>query len=209
MLGSVQRQLGPTNGYPGLHLDSLQRRADERQHILESKRDAKVLQKAIRAFTSLQHVRILPLADIDQNRLLRLMRQDSNLSTLVDLDWTSACYHCSRTIGAALLDANLTAIRFSYPKLNPRDAQYFASKKLRSISNIAATLTSLTIQFEEVYNLDKEVQELSCLFGTVFSRAENLEAIHIGFLSTQPLDLALEDVFQNITWKRVSRDSVV
>ena len=79
---------------------------------------------------------------------------------------------------------------------------------MRSISNVAATLTSLTLQFEEVNNMDREVRQLAELFRTVFSKAENMEAIHVGFLSPQPLDLRLEDVFQNVTWSKVSLSSL-
>ena len=73
-----------------------------------------------------------------------------------------------------------------------------------SISTIAATLTSLTLQFEEVDDMDEEIRNLSGLFRKVFGKAENLEAVHVGFLSPQPLDLRLEEVFQNVKWNKVS-----
>ena len=146
---------------------------------MDGEYDVGALKKAIRSFRSLQHVRILPMADEEQQKLLRLMRQDPELSNLFDLDWTPACYHCSRTIGTALREAGLSHIRFSYPKLSPQNAQYFALRKMDSISDIATTLTSLTLQFEEVDDMDQEIRSLAKLFRRVFSRAENMEAIHL------------------------------
>lgn len=162
------------------------------------------LKKAIGSFKHLQHVRVLPVADQEQQILLRLIRQDPTLKRLVDLNWTEACYHCSRTVGQALKVAKLPPIRFSYPKLSPQDARLFSQRKLQSISRVAATLTSLTLQFEEVENMDQEIRDLSPLFRQVFRQAENMEAIHVGFLSPQPLSLPLEGVFQHVRWKKVS-----
>lgn len=197
-----------TNNHTQFDLGTLQGKANEQQQIIYEERDARTLKKAIRAFRSLQHVRILPVADEEQQRLLRLIRQEPSLTRFVDLDWTWTCYHCSRTIGKALREANRQEIRFSYPKLSPQNAQFFlAERKLPSISNVAATLTSLTLQFEEVDDMDQEVRQLADLFKIVFSRAENMEAVHVGFLSPQPLDLHLEEVFQNVTWSRVSTRS--
>ena len=185
-------------------LRALQERENERQQIISKEDDVCVLEKAISSFVSLQHVRVLPVADEEQQRLLRLIRQEPTLRRHVDLDWTEACCHCSRTVGHALRAARLPPIRFSYPKLSPGDARLFSERKMQSISSVAATLTSLTLQFEEVENMDQEISDLSNLFRKVFHQAENMEAIHVGFLSPQPLNLRLEDVFQHVKWRKVA-----
>lgn len=207
MLDSERDSLQPPRGTSRaaqFDLRALQAKENERQQIINEQHDVRVLKEAIRSFVSLQHVRVLPVADQEQQRLLGLLRQEPSMRNLVNLDWTEACCHCSRAVGQALRAARLPEIRFSYPKLSPEDARLFAQRKMQSISSVAATLTSLTLQFEEVENMDQEIRGLSQLFGKVFHKAENMEAIHVGFLSPQPLNLRLEDVFQHVRWTKVS-----
>lgn len=118
------------------------------------------------------------------------------------LNWTNACSHASRTIGTALLSANVPWCRFSSPQISPQSAEFLASHKLESLSTLAQRLTCLTMVIVDTN--DEQLRHLSDLFKTVFRKAENMQAVHVGFVSRTPISLPLESIFHYVTWKKVS-----
>ena len=163
----------------------------------------RVLKKAFASFTSLQFVQLLRLTDQDDRELLSYIRLHEDVRQLVELEWAPACSHGSRTIGAALLHANVPWSRFSSPTLSPQSATFLASYRPESLSTLAARLTCLTLHFDDGSDLDQKMSELSDLFRTVFSTAVNMQAVHVGFPSHRPLTLRLADVFHNVTWDKL------
>lgn len=184
-------------------LSNLRQKAEEQKQIIESQEDVRVLKKAVASFTSLQFVQLLRVTDEEDAALLAYIRQHEDSRRVVDLQWAPACSHGSRTIGTALLNSNVPWSRFSSPMLSPQSAEFLASHRPQSLSTLAARLTCLTLHFDDGTDLDQKMSELSNLFRTVFTTAENMQAVHVGFPSHRPLNLRLEDVFHNVTWERL------
>ncbi|KAK4545533.1 hypothetical protein LTR36_002883 [Oleoguttula mirabilis] len=182
---------------------NLRQKAEEQQQIIESQEDVRVLKKAIASFTSLQFVQLLRVTDEEDSAFLAYIRQHEDSRRFVDLQWAPACSHGSQTIGRALLHSNVPWSRFSSPMLSPQSAEFLALHRPQSLSTLAARLTCLTLHFDDGTDLDQKMSELSNLFRTVFTAAENMQAVHVGFPSHRPLNLRLEDVFHNVTWEKL------
>lgn len=185
------------------NLGNLRLKAEEQQQIIQSQEDVRVLKKAIASFTSLQFVQLLRVTDEEDSAFLAYIRQHEDSRRFVDLEWAPACSHGSQTIGTALLHANVPWSRFSSPMLSPQSAEFLALHRPQSLSTLAARLTCLTLHFDDGTDLDQRMSELSNLFRAVFTAADNMQAVHVGFPSHRPLNLRLEDVFHNVTWEKL------
>lgn len=179
----------------------LRRKAREQLQILQTGEDVLVLKRAIASFTSLQFVQLLRVTEEEDDRLLDYIHQHDGPRTL--LEWAPACSHSSRTIGEALLSAQVPWSKFSSPMLSPQSASFLIKHQPRSVSTLAARLTCLTLHFDDGNDLDEKMTALSGLFKTVFRTAENMQAVHVGFPSHRPLNLPLEAVFHHVTWKKL------
>ncbi|KAL1611805.1 hypothetical protein SLS60_000025 [Paraconiothyrium brasiliense] len=175
----------------------------EQKEIVETEEDARVLNKAISAFTSLQHVQILRLQDQQDGLLISYIREHDPLSTLVELRWAPACSHSTKTIGAALLANKSPCSRFSSPMLSPQSVLGAVNDPPSTLSVLAERLTCLELHFDDGTDLDNRMRALSTLSRAVFSAAKNMQALHIGFPSHRPLSLRLEEVFHNIKWEKL------
>ena len=175
----------------------------EQKEIVETEEDARVLNKAISAFTSLQHVQILRLQDQQDGLLISYIRQHDPLSHLVELRWAPACSHSTKTIGAALLANKSPCSRFSSPMLSPQSVLGAVTDPPSTLSVLAERLTCLELHFDDGTDLDNRMRALSSLSRAVFSAAKNMQALHIGFPSHRPLSLRLEEVFHNIKWEKL------
>lgn len=175
----------------------------EQKEIVETEEDARVLNKAISAFTSLQHVQILRLQDQQDGLLISYIRQHDPLSHLVELRWAPACSHSTKTIGAALLANKSPCSRFSSPMLSPQSVLGAVNDPPSTLSVLAERLTCLELHFDDGTDLDNRMRALSTLSRAVFSAAKNMQALHIGFPSHRPLSLRLEEVFHNIKWEKL------
>ena len=175
----------------------------EQKKIVETEEDARVLNKAIAAFTSLQHVQILRLQDQQDGLLIAYIRQHDPLSHLVELRWAPACSHSTKTIGAALLANKSPCSRFSSPMLSPQSVLGAVNDPPSTLSVLAERLTCLELHFDDGTDLDNRMRALSTLSRAVFSAAKNMQALHIGFPSHRPLGLRLEEVFHNIKWEKL------
>lgn len=69
-------------------------------------------------------------------------------------------------------------------------------------------LTSLDINFHLTTDITTAMADLSEVFRRCFVAANNLIAIHIGFLGKTPLDLDLELLFHHIRWKTLRKLSI-
>lgn len=156
------------------------------------------------AFTSLQHVQILRLQDEADRHLLDYIRENHDFATqLVDLRWTPACVHATKTIGEALLYARSPFSRFSGPMMNPQSVLVLKENPPQKVSSLAEGLTCLELHFDDGVGLNEKMKELSGLFKTVFTAAKNMQAVHIGFPSRSPLMIKLEDVFHHVRWDKL------
>lgn len=181
----------------------MQQKAEEQRQIVESGEDLRVLKKAIASFTSLQLVQLLRVTDEEDIALLKYIRQHEDSRRSMALEWAPACSHGSSTIGQALLQSNVPWERFSSPMLSPQSAEFLATHNPRSLSILAARLTCLTLHFDDGNDLDQRMSELSGLFKKVFTTAENMQAVHVGFPSHRPLSLPLEHVFHHVKWNKL------
>lgn len=182
----------------------LVRKVEEQEHIVGSQEDAKALQKALAAFTSLQHVQILRVQDWEDGVLLGYIRQNGDHPMAIDLNWAPACSHSTKTLGAALLASSSPCSRFSSPMLSTQSAIGLATRPPRLLVALARRLTSLELHFDDPTDLDSRMLALSNLFKLTFTAAEGMQAVHLGFPSHRPLTLRLDDVFHSIKWEKLT-----
>ena len=191
-------------GLQSLDASYFKRKAEDQRSIVESGEDVRILQKAMAAFTSLQHVQILRVQDeADRHLLDFLQEREGSGAPLIELKWTPACVHATKTIGEALVQTQSPFSRFSGPMMNTQSALAFKKNIPQTVSILASRLTCLELHFDDSLNLNERMRELSDLFHAVFSAAKNLQALHIGFPSRLPIDLRLEDIFHNVQWERL------
>jgi hypothetical protein len=207
-VGAILPGLRESHG--SLDVSIYETKIDEQKRILETEQDSRVLQHALEAFVRLQHVQVLPLQDQQDAMLVSYIRSHHNMAEFVELKWAPACLHSTRTIGEALLTSHSPCTRFSSPMLSPQSAIVLAqhppglnSGMVDSLDTLAARLTCLELHFDDGFELDGRMRDLSPLFAKVFSSAENLEAVHVGFPSHRPLSLGLEEVFHNVKWEKL------
>lgn len=203
--GRIEDILHSANGdLQSLDASYFKAKAEDQRNIVRSGEDVRVLKRAMTAFTSLQHVQILRLQDEADRHLLDFLQESEAAGTsLVELKWTPACIHATKTVGEALVHARSPFSRFSGPMMNPQSALIMKKSIPPNVSFLASRLTCLELHFDDGVDLDEKITELSDLFRTVFSEARNLQAVHIGFPSHSPLNLRLEDVFHNVQWEKL------
>lgn len=178
-------------------------KVNEQREIVQTQEDARVLNKAISAFTSLQHVQILRVQDVEDGLLISYIREHDRLNQLVELKWAPACSHSTKTIGNALLASRSPCSRFSSPMLSPQSALGAVNDPPSTLSLLAERLTCLELHFDDGTDLDHRMRELSGLSKAVFSAAKNMQALHIGFPSHRPLSLKLEELFHHVKWDKL------
>ena len=160
------------------------------------------------AFTTLQHVQILRLTDEADQHLLKFLERDESDAApseqpVVDLRWSPACYHATKTIAEALISTKSSFNKFSGPMMSPQSLLAIQRNIPQTLSSLASGLTCLELHFEDGADLGTRIQELSTLFRAIFSEAKNLQAVHVGFPSRMPLDLNLEDLFHDTKWDKL------
>lgn len=196
--GLREANLGESN------LRSLARKVEEQKFLCATQRDVRILSRAIESFTGLQFVQLLRVTDDEDRAVLSYLQRHEDARHHVNLDWATACSHASRTIGLALLtSSNDEWSRFSSPMLSPASAQFLRVTRPESLSILAERLTCLTLHFDDGENLDTKMRDLSECFQAVFSRAKNMQVVHVGFPIHRPLTLPLESVFHNVTWEKL------
>ena len=182
-----------------------EKKAQAQKTIVDSGQDIQVLRKAMNAFRNLQHVQILRLQDEADRCLTEYIREDpaEQLTRLVDLDWSLACTHASKTVGEALAYTRSPFSRFSGPMMNAQSALAFIERVPKELYVLAERLTCLELHFEDSTGLQEKMVELSPLFKDVFRAARNMQALHIGFPSRRPLRIQLETLFHDIRWEKL------
>ncbi|EEH07088.1 F-box domain-containing protein [Histoplasma capsulatum G186AR] len=187
-----------------LKISEHHRRLQEQKRLVSSGEDFASLKRAMQAFKSLQHIKVLKVQDETERELLQFIeRHDNPLDPLVSLDWKPACAHAVRTLAIALLESQPPINRFSGPQINPQAALTLKRAPINMVSALAVKLTCLEIHFDAIRYVNAEMRELSEVFHTLFMAAKNMEAVHIGFPSRIPLDLRLEDIFHNVYWEKL------
>jgi hypothetical protein len=136
--------------------------------------------------------------------VLNYLRRHEDARRILNLNWSKACSHASRTIITALLTSSeVPWSRFSLPMLSPDSARFLRLKGPNSVSTLAERLEVLTLHFDDNEDLDTKIQELSIVFKEVFNRARNMKAVHVGFPSHRPLTLPLESIFHHVQWEKL------
>ncbi|KAF1827681.1 uncharacterized protein K489DRAFT_309602 [Dissoconium aciculare CBS 342.82] len=182
----------------------LEQKAVAQREICYFQKDFLILKTAIASFTRLQLIQLLRVTDEEDRALLGFLQRFPGHRDYVNLDWTTGCSHAARTIGAALLESgNRSWSRFSSPMLSPASAQLLRLMPPSILTAFAERLTCLTLHFDDSDDLDSDMHDLRECFHLVFSRAQNLQVLHLGFPCHRPLTLGLEDVFQSVTWNKL------
>lgn len=201
--GEDLRAVVTQNGTIRTSITTLQRKATEQTKIIRSQDDVRILKTAFKAFKSLQSVKLLPVAEEEDRRFRDYVQVHGSVREFIDHYWAPAIIHGSRTIGAALLAADVPWSRLYLPVESVESVDFLASRTQPSLSILAARLTCLTLVFDEGNELGEEMDELSQLFKTVFTSARSMQAVHIGFPRSRPVSLPLEAVFHHVTWDKL------
>lgn len=178
-----------------------QAKANEQREIVRTGEDARILQIALRHFTSLQHIQILRVQDQEEGKLINYMRSHE-LNDLVPR-WPPACLHSAKTIGQALLNSGSPCSRISSPMLSPQSVSSAVENPPSTLGILASRLTCLELHFDDSIDLDVRMRNLSSLSKALFTAAKNIEALHIGFPSYRPLTLRLEELFHHVKWEKL------
>ena len=190
-------------------MSHFERKVAEQKDIVNNEIDNRALRKAMTAFTSLQHVQILRVQDQEDAILLQYIRTHTSLLQSVELTWTPACTRSTETIAAALLASQSPCSRLSSPMLNPQSMIHLSKQRLEfmgsldSLDDRLTTLTCLELHFDDGTDLDNRIRALSPMFKAAFTKAKNIQAVHLGFPSHRPLSLKLEDVFHGVRWEKL------
>jgi hypothetical protein len=180
------------------------------------------------AFTSLQHIHILPLVGMLNNahRKLEEFALDHHLASPDSWPypystWEPACKRALETVFDAIDSAGSTiSIRTvalpalhpsSFSRLNPRIKEI-------SVKAVWNHLTYLEIQFDSQSFLVSDAvhdlvtppnspitsnAELRELFGLIFRAAQNLEVVYLGFHPSNPVNIPLEEIFHEQRWTKL------
>jgi hypothetical protein len=161
------------------------------------------LLKALSAFKNLQQVQILPMLDHQDQELVSWLQENRHIRQYLELSWLTACSHSTRTIGEALRDSHSQCQRFSSPSLEPRSAISLARQGTFAL--LVSKLSTIELHFGDgTEHLDFLMQELAPMLRAVFLQsAPNLQSVHVGFPSSRPISLALEDIFHGIAWEKL------
>ena len=186
-------------------MSSLNARKEHQRTLVSSRDDVGSLTRALAAFTSLQHAQLNPVLDTAMVHLLHFLdyrlRQGEGLEHLVQLEWAPACNHGLQTLSQALANSQSKCNKISIPAMHQESALLLSSGPIPQLSTFAHNLTSLILQFTTA---DAQgISLLSAHFRKCLTQTMNLEAIHIGFPMTQPLDVRLEEVFHGIRWPKL------
>jgi hypothetical protein len=150
-------------------------------------------------------VKLLRVSDECDLEIRDYIREQEGLEHWAERYWAPSCEYGSFAIGKALLMANVDLSRYYVPAMHVGTLSKIYPSPPASLSKLAASLTCLTLVFDDGHELDERIEVLSPLFKKVFYAAENMQAIHIGFPKDRPFNHPLEAVFHHRTWNRVSR----
>lgn len=187
----------------------LERRIHEQTRLISSREDVRVLKLALTAFTSLQHIQILPVQDDFQASILNQLRRYPDLDPSIAPQWAAACSHSTRTLAEALIISKSSCSHFSSPFISPQSAQSLTEnppsigRPFDGLQALASGLTCLELHFDWEIDLDAKLTRLSPFFLGLFTTAKNLQAVHIGFPAHRPVNISLETIFHSIYWEKL------
>lgn len=170
-------------------------RLKEQNALVESGYDLKLLKQAMAAFTSLQQVKLLRLQDEADEEIFEYIRTRGINEEHVCLDWEPACSRAVTNLAAALLESSSISCRFIGPQVSPEAALKLLHTPKTILSALATRLTCLDVNFHSTRDVSPIMEELSDVFHTFFTAAQNLVTVNLGFPAKLPLDLRLEDIF--------------
>ncbi|TAQ91145.1 hypothetical protein B7494_g497 [Chlorociboria aeruginascens] len=180
-------------------------RAENQRKIIEEEIDLQGLINALKAFTSLQQIRLLRLNDAVGDAWTDnfLVRHPNLAQEFGPSAWQWACERASKTLGRAFLESESPATRLSSRFVDPKIPLLLTRNSQQTISRLAHHLTCLEFEFNNPTNLDAKMLQLSSLFQTLFTAAVHIQGLHIGFPMHRPVSIALEAVFHNIRWAKL------
>lgn len=199
--------------YPSQTIDqpgTFEKILQEQQNIIQSEYDLKVLKHAMRAFHSLKSVHILQSAGdkaIDHRRIFVIGRPDS--PDYAYSCWVPACRRAMETVLEALRYGKPPIDSFRCPGLSPQGLSQLPHEiQGNAISSVSNTLRCLELHFDSRVHstlvsstiLSPSLPEV---LRRIFSAADKLEKLYLGFSSSHPLDVSLESVFHGVTWGKL------
>lgn len=178
-------------------------KAKEQHSIVSQKRDFQGLSSALNAFVNLEQIRFMKVMDQVDSDWMNLIEMYPEFRERLNAEWHLACEHSAKTLTEALILSNARNFqRLSSRFMDPSTPISLSEGSSGAISQVAKRLKSLELEFDNRWNLDEKVKELSGLFRLVFAEAKALENLHIGF--RRLVSVPIFTIFHDIRWERLS-----
>lgn len=184
----------------------------EQQELIRDSYDLLVLEKALGAFTGLQHVQLLAVM-VHKDIVLRNLASSYDNWEFVDCRWIPACKHATETLFLALGRGNSQATAFSSPTMSPQSLLLIGPQAWKTGMRTWSQLTYLEMTFDERPDrsyldtsgtiLTGHNDSMAAMFKRFFPVVKNLTTLYIRFTPGMPVRLPLEDVLHGHVWPKL------
>lgn len=179
-------------------------KAKEQSLIVTQRQDYNNLRFALTTFSNLEQIRFMKVMDQVDVGWINVIEQHPDFRERLNAEWNLACEHSAKTLTEALILSNARNFqRLSSRFMDPATPLSLSGESSGAISKVAQRLRSLELEFDNRWNLDEKVKELSALFRLVFAEAQALENLHIGFrrLVSVPIGTIFHDIkLENLSY---------
>lgn len=178
-------------------------KAKEQQLIVSQKEDFHGLRAALTAFVNLEQIRFMKVMDQVDSGWMNIIEMYPEFRERLNAEWHLACEHSAKTLTEALILSDARNFqRLSSRFMDPSTPISLTEVTSGAITQVASRLKSLELEFDNRWNLEEKVRELSGLFQLVFAEAKGLESLHIGF--RRLVSVPILTLFHDIEWEKLS-----
>ena len=178
-------------------------KAKDQQYIVSQKQDFRLLTSALNAFVNLEQIRFMKVMDQVDTGWMNIIEMYPEFRERLNAEWHLACEHSAKTLTEALILSNARNFqRLSSRFMDPSTPISLTEGSSGAIAQVAKRLKSLELEFDNRWNLDEKIKELSGIFHLVFAEAKGLESLHIGFRHL--VSVPILTLFHDIKWEKLS-----
>jgi len=200
--GQLQARLARTKDNKDI-LGRTLAKAKEQQFIVNHRQDYHALRSALNAFINLEQIRFMKVMDKVDTGWMNIIEMYPEFRERLNAEWHLACEHSAKTLTEALILSEARNFqRLSSRFMDPSTPISLTEVTSGAISHVAKRLKSLELEFDNRWNLEEKVKELSGLFQLVFAEAKGLESLHIGF--RRLVSVPILTLFHDVEWEKLS-----
>jgi hypothetical protein len=178
-------------------------KAKEQEKIITTKKDFNSLFFALASFVNLEQIRFMKIVDQVDVGWMKVIEQYPDFREHLNAEWNHACEHSAQTLTQALILSNARNFqRLSSRFMDPATPLSLTEGSFSTIAKVAQRLKSLELEFDNRWNLDEKVTDLSILFRLVLAEAVALENLHVGF--RRPVSVPIGTIFHDVKLSSLS-----